>query len=138
MIIDLILDRKDGKPYNPTYFYEEVKEYGEVWPEIAKPILEAMESGESGEVRLALCRYIDEQGYNPIIKNYIRRVNWLPVGVAPDANRAKRVCYGRDDLLAVAEAIADGYGNDEIMEELCGVMADAAYNFLKDIRRKEL
>lgn len=138
MIIDLILDRKDGQPYNPTYFYEEVKEYGEVWPEIAKPIMRAMLSDKSSEVQDALCRYVDEQDYNPAIKDYIRSVNWLSVEVAPDANRAKRVCSGRGDLLEVAEAMVNDYGNPEVAVKLSEVMAKAAYNFLKNVKRKEL
>ena len=45
------------------------------------------------------------------------------------------VCYGRDDLLEVAERIANEFGNPSVGEELCGVMADAAAQFLKDIRQ---
>lgn len=50
--------------------------------------------------------------------------------------KAKEVCYGRDDLLNVAEIMANEFGNSDVGEELCGVMADAAVNFLKVIRIK--
>ena len=46
---------------------------------------------------------------------------------------AVETCYGRDDLLNVAEVIANEFGNSSVGEELCGVMADAAVKFLGDI-----
>lgn len=55
-----------------------------------------------------------------------------------DYNKKKRhtenVCYGREDLLQVAEQMAADFGNDSVGEELCGVLADAAYNYLIEIR----
>lgn len=50
--------------------------------------------------------------------------------------KAKETCYGRDDLLEVAEVMANEYGNSRVGEELCGVMADAAVQWLSQIRRK--
>lgn len=41
MIIDLILDRVNGKPYVPADFYRSVAEYGTVFPEIVFPITAA-------------------------------------------------------------------------------------------------
>ena len=48
--------------------------------------------------------------------------------------RAEEVCYGREDLLQVAEVMANEYGNPSVGEELCGVMAEAAEKFLSKIR----
>lgn len=45
------------------------------------------------------------------------------------------VCYGREDLLRVAEKMAEEFGNSDIDEELCGVMADAAAQYMKNIKR---
>lgn len=73
MIIDLILDRKDGYRYNAHEFYGEVMEYGEVGFEITC----AMDEGTEEDVKNALCQYIDENEYNPEIKKYINSVNWL-------------------------------------------------------------
>lgn len=73
MIIDLILDRKDGYRYNAHEFYGEVMEYGEVGFEITR----AMDEGTEEDVKNALCQYIDENEYNPEIKKYINYVNWL-------------------------------------------------------------
>lgn len=77
MIIDLILDRQDGAEYSPRRFYDEVMDYGSIWPDIAYPIAGAMDCGTEEDVKRELCRYIDEQEYNPAIKDYINEVNWL-------------------------------------------------------------
>lgn len=73
MVIDLIMDRKDGCEYNPHDFYIECMEYGKV----ANEITMAMDTGTENDVRKALCNYIDKQQYNPEIKNYINSENWL-------------------------------------------------------------
>ena len=74
MVIDLILNRKDGAPYNAHKFYREILQYGEVGGGIA----EALDSaGETG-VKFALCRYVIDNGYNPAISEYIASVDWLP------------------------------------------------------------
>ena len=78
MIIDLILDRKDGQPYNAREFYNDVMQYAETWPELANPITRAMDEGDENDVRRELCAYIDNQDYNPAIKEYINSVQWLP------------------------------------------------------------
>ena len=77
MIIDLILDRRDGDEYNPVDFFINVAGYGKFWPTIARPILEAMFSGRESDVKLALSYYIMDEGYNPEIIDYIKSVNWL-------------------------------------------------------------
>lgn len=77
MIIDLILDRKDGKWYKPKTFYNEVMEYGEIFGDIAWNIARAMDEGEEDDVKEELCHYIISQGYNLSICDYINSVNWL-------------------------------------------------------------
>lgn len=77
MIIDLILDRKDGAGYTPRDFYMEVMQYGRAFPNLAHPITMAMDAGNEQDVKTALCNYIDECDYNPQIKNYINSQNWL-------------------------------------------------------------
>lgn len=73
MIIDLILDRKDGDEYNARKFYRRVTEYGKIGFEISF----AMDCEEEPEVKAALCNYIDYGNYNPAIKDYINSVQWL-------------------------------------------------------------
>ena len=51
MIIDLILDRRDGIFYNPFDFYIGVVSYAETAPDIAQRIAEAMDGGETVYLR---------------------------------------------------------------------------------------
>lgn len=76
MIIDLILDRKDGSPYSPTNFRQRLAGYGETWPEMTVPILDAFQHGTEGTIKAALCRYVMENEYNPEICDYICSVSW--------------------------------------------------------------
>lgn len=73
MIIDLILDRKDGDGYDVEDFYRDCVEYGEVGFEITR----ALDSGTEEDVKQALCDYIIENDYNKNICKYINSVNWL-------------------------------------------------------------
>lgn len=77
MIIDLILDRKDGEPYNASNFYREVVEWGEFVPEYSDPITRAMDEGTEDDVKEALCEYVIKADYNPTICDYINSVQWL-------------------------------------------------------------
>lgn len=76
MLIDLILDRKDGVPYNAKDFYTELCEYLSVFP-FYGPIASAMDCGRNEDVVNEMCSYIDEQGYSPHIKDYVRSVEWV-------------------------------------------------------------
>lgn len=76
MIIDLILDRKDGAKYDKVLFVFEVNDYGETWPELAGPILEAFRTKMEQIVKHALCGYVLNAGYNPEICDYINSVKW--------------------------------------------------------------
>lgn len=71
MIIDLILDRKDGVEYSPRKFYNEVTNY------LNLDIAEALDNGTEEDVKRELCFYIIEGGYNPDLCEYINSVNWL-------------------------------------------------------------
>ena len=77
MIIDLILDRKDGDPYNPKAFYNEVMEYSTIFDGIGDNITRAMDSGTDEDVRNALCEYITKNKYNQEICDYINTVRWI-------------------------------------------------------------
>ena len=73
MIIDCILDRKDGVPYRPEKFYRDIFGYGE----ISFDITAAMDYGTENDVRNALCEYVLQNDYNPAICGYIHSVKWL-------------------------------------------------------------
>lgn len=78
MIVDMILDRKDGEPYNAKAFYnycmEEMAVFGYY---IGGEIATAMDIKRNEQVQAALCKYIMEQGYNPEICDYINAQNWI-------------------------------------------------------------
>ncbi len=73
MIIDLILDRKDGDPYSDRKFYFDVLRYGEIGDDITR----AFDYGTESDIKRALCDYIDNSEYNPKIKDYVNSVKWL-------------------------------------------------------------
>lgn len=73
MIIDLILDRKDGDIYKPDQFYRDILGYGSV----AVPICRALDCGTEQDVKKALCNYITVNDYNEKICDYILSVEWL-------------------------------------------------------------
>ena len=73
MIIDLILDRKDGSPYRAHDFYFDCLAYGSV----GNSITAAMDYGTEWDVRRALDDYIMRNEYNPAIIDYIHSVRWL-------------------------------------------------------------
>lgn len=75
MVIDIILNRKDGFParYTPEQFYREISPYGE----IAWDITRAMDYGTENDVKTALCEYIIRNEYNPDICGYVWSRNWL-------------------------------------------------------------
>ena len=78
MIIDEILDRKAGRPYNAKAFYNYcMKEASVFGYYIGGEIMRAMDSRKNADVQEALCKYILEQDYNSDICDYIRSVDWL-------------------------------------------------------------
>lgn len=77
MIIDLILDRRDAEKYgvfdySAHDFYIGVMGYGATGHDITR----AMDGGTESDTRRALCDYIDNNDYNPLIKNYINARIW--------------------------------------------------------------
>jgi hypothetical protein len=75
MIIDLILDRKDGKEYNPKEFYNNVSKYADDLKDYNIP--EMMDHGTEEQVKKSLCDYIIAYNYNNKIIDYINSVNWI-------------------------------------------------------------
>jgi hypothetical protein len=77
MIIDLILDRKNGVQYDARQFYNGVMSYIDTMPEIATPIADALDGGTEEQVKNALKEYILNEGYNTGILNYIDSAPWV-------------------------------------------------------------
>lgn len=77
MIIDLILDRKDGAEYNAKRFYNNCMSYNTTFKGIADEITRAMDEGTEEDVKYELCKYIFNNNYNMEICKYINSVKWL-------------------------------------------------------------
>ena len=77
MIIDLILNRKEGSSYDAKTFYNEVTNWGSLGIIEGFKIAEALDSGENADVKRELAKYIINQEYNLNIISYINSVNWL-------------------------------------------------------------
>lgn len=77
MIIDLILDRKDGCEYNAKEFYNDIMEYSTIFDGIGDKITFAMDYGTEKDVKKALCDYIIDNEYNPKICDFINNEKWL-------------------------------------------------------------
>ena len=86
--------------------------------------------------------YMDKEGFeeNAILDvntsgAYFIQEDWLKKVdsemSSANANVDPNICYGRDDLLAVAESIANEVGEPNIAEDLCEHMAKAGAEFLK-------
>lgn len=78
MIIDAILDRKNGYPYDAREFYDYVRSFeGRQFGTNGHAISYSMDYGENYDIQDSLCEYIDMNNYNPEIKEYINSVDWL-------------------------------------------------------------
>ena len=66
MLIDLILDRKDGQAYNSRAFYNACMGYAQTFP-CCLPVVRALDGGTEQDVISELCNYIQEQGIPPYI-----------------------------------------------------------------------
>ena len=73
-IIDIILDRRDGKVYTASIVRKIVKMalYNDYIG-----IYTAFAVGDNLDVQDALCEYINKSGFNPDLKFYVRRMDWL-------------------------------------------------------------
>lgn len=90
MIIDLILDRKDGFGYNARQFYNDCMDYCNIFG-FDYGIPRALDCGENEDVQRELCKYIIENDYNPAICEYVNSVDWLH-----DERASKKPLYVND------------------------------------------
>lgn len=79
MIIDLILDRKDGEQYNARKAYDYIREEEASFNLIAMgiDITGAMDHGTEEDVKQQLCKYVTAGDYSADICEYINSVSWL-------------------------------------------------------------
>ena len=76
MIVDLILERREGEPYDAEDFYDYVIE-AETLFDLPRDISRAMDSGDDEAVKAALCEYLRANGYNEKLCEYVRGQKWL-------------------------------------------------------------
>ena len=81
MIIDIILERKEGEEageeYDARAFYDDISEWVGLSPVFAVDISSAMDCGTNEDIQAALCRYIDAGRYNPELKDWINSREWV-------------------------------------------------------------
>lgn len=78
MIIDSILDRKNGKRYSAHEFYLEVRKYERLGVGTrGEDISIAMDYGDNEDVQRVLCQYVQRNGYLANIEDYIRSQVWV-------------------------------------------------------------
>ena len=83
MIIDAIMDRYAENRDKGTDSWDE-EDYG-LLIESAEyygldDVRKALDGRDEGDVKDALCCYVDDNGYNPWIKDYIMSKEWVPEG----------------------------------------------------------
>jgi hypothetical protein len=74
MIIDVILDRRDGYEYteNSMKRLYDYAMYFKFWK-----LADALDNGDNEDIQRELCQYILDQDYNPELIDYINSVNWV-------------------------------------------------------------
>ena len=81
MIIDIILERKEGEEAGEEYdvraFYDAISEWVGRNPVFAADISTAMDCGTNEDVHAELCRYIAAGWYNPALKDWINSREWV-------------------------------------------------------------
>lgn len=77
MLVDFILDRRDGIEYDPRELYDYCNEMGAIFGDSYWNVARALDGGTNEDIRLELCAYILGGGYNPQICDYINSVDWL-------------------------------------------------------------
>ena len=85
MIIDVILDRRDYEKKDKDFGWYGAEQFRDLYDYAVSfgfdNLARAINGGTEKDVVEALCRYIDENGYRPSIKRYVRSVRWIPDGM---------------------------------------------------------
>lgn len=76
MIIDLILDRKDGVLYDARDAYNYITQQESMF-NTDYPISRAFDAGTNEDVQEALSWYVIDFGYNEEIVDYVKSVDWV-------------------------------------------------------------
>lgn len=121
MIVDRILDRKDnyGEGYTPAGFCSACREYGAVGADI----IQAMALGSEEAVKKALCVYVQKNEYNPLLVDYINRVNWVektaPSVEIAAAKEFDEACRAKEEAY---DKMQPAQGKVSVLGYECGVL----------------
>lgn len=102
MIIDIILDRKDGCEYTQKGFldYCIYNDFGD-YESMAKALM----NNNEAEIKRLLCEYIDRNQYNKDIKNYVNSVNWIDEGGIEPIEMKERWFVRWDNYLGAGSVV---------------------------------
>ena len=145
MVIDYILDRRDGKKYKALDFYRYAMQESSCLDGMFDGLTKAMDYGTEEDVRRELNAYIKNEGYNPEICEYIDSVKWLENDIEPEnfdfclirfnVEDLKQALRGRD-IPATTENIERLLNNiDTHFLEMSAL--DIGFNYFDSILRKE-
>ena len=143
MVIDYILDRKNGSPYNAGDFYRYAMKESNCFNGLFDALIRAMDFGEEEDVRNALKKYIKEQGYNMQICKFIDSVKWLEddKGQPPKARDFAELSWCDEDIKNALEYLdweASEDNIDEVYQEIdeedfVEVMCEAGWHYIYNI-----
>ena len=111
MIIDLILDRKNGYGYDVKEFYDACMAHYEEFD-----IARALDSGTEKDVKKALCDYVIYNDYPKSICKYINSENWLESKKSVRKSLKEKVTVAKS-LKIIERALLDLIHDDTIQEE---------------------
>lgn len=115
MVIDFILDRKEGIEYDKDAFLEYVVRENECFG-IFDELIFALALDKETETAVALCKYIRTQGYNTEICGYVWSVDWCN-----DSSLDKYYTDWYRIKIKIAELYSDydpyGYTYAELLEQ---------------------
>jgi hypothetical protein len=81
MVIDIIIDRRDAIQDcgEDDWDYDKARElYNAADDTSLSDLCYALDYLEEEDVKRELCKYIDDQGYRPSLKDFVNSVDWLP------------------------------------------------------------
>lgn len=81
MVIDIIIDRRDAIQDcgEDDWDCDKARELYNAADDTSMPDLcYALDYLEEEDVKRELCKYIDDQGYRPSLKDFVNSVDWLP------------------------------------------------------------
>ena len=119
MVIDYILDRKDGYGYDVKKFYDACMAYEEF------DIARALDSGTEKDVKKELCDYVIYHDYPKSICKYINSENWLDDDFYESKKSAKK---------SLKEYLVKGLDVDFVVDHLLSLEDSNNFDLINELR----